>query len=667
MPVEVNCRIVDFQGERVQFSVVRDLTERIQAEQELKQSEERFRDISMSMADWIWEVNSDGVYTFVSGKVKELLGYEPDEVLGKTPLDLMSKDEASRVGRIFQDVAANKQAIVDLENWLLTKDGQSVCMLTSGVPILGGQGELLGYRGVDQDITERRRVEDELRKLSRAVEYAGESIVITAADGVIEYINPAFTRLTGFSAEDAVGKTPAILKSGEQDDAFYRAFWSTISSGKVWQGPLVDRRKDGSVYSAMMTVAPITDDHGEITHYVAMQMDMSEYEELEARFQQAQKMEAIGTLVGGIAHDFNNMLAALLGNVYLAKSSAKDNPAMVERLDRIETVSQRAADMIGQLLTFARKGTVAMRPLSLAPFLKEIFKLARPSIPESIEMKLQISDKDLISTGDVTQLQQVLLNLITNASHALEGVNDPEIVVGLKRFEPDSRFYQIHEEIKADQMALLYVRDNGCGIEDNDLDKVFEPFFTTKEAGKGSGLGLSMVHGAIKTHHGAVEIFSEPDAGTSVHLYLPLEGDGESLPEKAGKLEAEKGGGEGILLIDDEVLVREVNAEVLENLGYRVFVAENGVHAQAVYLRHAAEIGLALVDMVMPKMGGLEFVSWLRDKSATLPVIMMTGYDRDHALAAQEMPEHSVLLNKPIEVPELSSMVRVMIERERDK
>lgn len=661
MPVEINTRIVDYKGERVQFSVVRDLTDRKLAEKELKQSEERFRGISTSMPDWIWELDERGVYTYVSGKVKEVLGYEPEEVIGKTPFDLMDHAEARRVGKVFHGISASKSKIVNLENWNLTRDGQKVCVLTNGVPILNESGELKGYRGVDQDITERRHAEDELRKLSRAIENAGESVVITNASGTIEYVNPAFSRLTGYSEDEAIGSTPAILNSGEQSPQFYQNFWDTITSGEVWKGSLIDRHKDGTLYSAMMTVAPIAGEQGEITHFVAMQLDMSEYEELEARFQQSQKMEAIGTLVGGIAHDFNNMLAALMGNLYLAKSSSKANPEMVERLDRIESVSQRAADMIGQLLTFARKGKVEMNPLALAPFLKEIFKLARPSIPENIHMRLELHDEDMLSLGDVTQLQQVILNLITNSSHALEGVAEPEIVVGLNRYEPDSRFHHVHD-LSAATLALLYVRDNGCGIGDAELDKVFEPFYTTKEAGKGSGLGLSMVHGAMKTHKGAVEIYSEPSMGTTVHLYLPLE-ERDSLSESSGlKSEVEKGRGEGVLLVDDEALVREVNAEVLEDLGYRVFMAENGLHAQALFQRHVAEIGIAVVDMVMPKMGGLEFVSWLREKDAELPVILMTGYDRDHALAKQKMPERSAFLNKPVDVTEFSRLVREMLE-----
>ncbi|WP_171966424.1 PAS domain-containing hybrid sensor histidine kinase/response regulator [Mariprofundus micogutta] len=635
-------------------------------EKELLHSEKRFRDISMSMADWVWEVDASGHYTFVSGKVKELLGYEPDEVLGKTPFDLMNEQEAVRVAAMFQEIVDKRAPVIDLENWCKGKAGKEVCMLTNAVPVLGEDEELLGYRGVDQDITERKHVENELRKLSRAIEFAGESIVITDQHGVIEYVNPAFSRMTGYSVDEAIGEMPSMLKSGEQDEAFYQLFWSTITSGKVWQGSMVDRRKDNSTYNSMMTVAPIMDDSGEITHFVAMQMDISEYEALEARFQQSQKMESIGTLVGGIAHDFNNMLAALLGNLHLARRVAGDDPKMMDRLNRIETVSQRAADMIAQLLTFARKGKVEMAPLPLAPFMKELFKLARPSIPESIDMKLELGGDDIIVVGDVTQLQQVLLNLITNASHALEAVSEPEIIVGFKTYRPGIRFRQVHADVDAKHLAVMYVKDNGCGIADHILDKVFEPFFTTKEQGKGSGLGLAMVHGAIKTHKGAVEIDSKLGCGTTISLFLPLEQDLNITGIQSEVSALERGAGEGILLVDDEELVREVNSEVLEDLGYHVFTAEDGMHAQQVYEQHASDINLALVDLVMPKVGGMELLAWLRHQDKTLPVILMTGYDREQVLPATATPKQCVVLNKPVDISKLSQAVRNMLEKQAD-
>ncbi|NWF39794.1 PAS domain S-box protein [Mariprofundus sp. NF] len=666
MPVEVSARLVDIHEERAIFSVVRDLSERNQTKKELMQSEERFRDISMSMADWIWEVDAEGRYTFVSGKVKELLGYEPEEVLGKTPFELMSEEEAARVASSFQTIIANRAPIINLENWNRTKDGRDICMLTNGVPILDERGALTGYRGVDQDITERRRSEDQLRKLSRAIEYAGESILITDLNGVIEYANPAFSQMTGYSVDEAIGEKPSMLKSGEQDDAFYQTLWGTITSGRAWQGSLVDRRKDGSFYSTMMTVAPIMDEAGEITHFVAMQRDVSEYEELEARFQQAQKMEAIGTLVGGIAHDFNNMLAALLGNLYLAKNAAKDDPDMIARLNRVESVSQRAAEMIAQLLTFARKGKVKMVPLPLAPFLEEMFKLARPSIPENIDMQLDIADHELLALGDETQLQQVLLNLITNASHALEGCAKPNITFGVKAYHPDTRFTQVHADVDAEQMALLYVTDNGCGISEANLDKVFEPFFTTKEAGKGSGLGLSMVHGAIKSHGGAIEVESARYSGTTVKIYIPLQQPDEAKPvADMALMEPEKqGAGEGILLVDDEALVREVNAEVLQEMGYRLFTAEDGIDAQQVYAAHRSEIGLAVLDLVMPRMGGMELLQWLREQDSELPVILMTGYDREQVLPAKSTPQKCIVLNKPVDITKMSRAVHAMLEGE---
>ncbi len=478
--------------------------------------------------------------------------------------------------------------------------------------------------------------------------------MITDKNGVIEYVNPAFEKITGYSAEDVIGKTPGILKSSYQDAAFYEDMWRTITSGDVWYGKVIDRRKGGISFPAMLTIAPIVDDDGSVTHFVGSHADISELEEIEQQFRQAQKMEALGTLVGGIAHDFNNMLAGMTGNLFLAKKKLQAQPDVLQKLTNIEALSFRAADMIQQLLTFARKSMVSMKPMPLTPFIKETMKLLRSSVPESIKMQQEICSEYLIVNGDSTQLHQVLMNLVTNARDALEEADNPCMTIRLEAFHADDAFIDTHPYFTTGLYAHLSVEDNGCGIPKHQVEHLFEPFFTTKEQGKGTGLGLAMVFGAVKTHHGFVELESIDGKGSTFHIYLPLLVPGDIVSTSAQGDKVTEGHGELILLVDDEQHIIKTGKEVLELLGYRALTAENGWQAVELFKAHAEEIDLCILDVVMPVMGGGEAAQSIRRINPDIKVIFSTGYDKN----IQTGMEHETVLNKPFSIVEMSHLIR---------
>jgi len=402
---------------------------------------------------------------------------------------------------------------------------------------------------------------------------------------------------------------------------------------------------------------PYYNDKGEIIGLIGMSRDITAYKALEEQFYQAQKMESIGTLVGGIAHEFNNTLAAIVGRLYLAKNGSLNNINVMRHLDNISLLSDRAAEMIQQLLAFSRKGTVQKKVFDLQGFFKETFKLHKFSIPENITIETHFSDDALIIHGDSTQLQQILINLLHNARDAVENVKSPRITVAMEIYEADHSFSQFHKCLEGEYFAHLTVEDNGSGISKQDKEKVFEPFFTTKEVGKGTGLGLAMTYGAIQTHHGFINIDSELNQGTSMHIYIPLSDERHLADKKSTETQLKLGGGECILLVDDEAEIRETGCEVLESLGYKVLVASNGTEAVATFIDHKDTIDLTLLDVVMPDMGGFEASISIKSHRPDAKIIFCTGYDKEHVLKGKSIGNASVI-TKPYRIEELSKTIK---------
>jgi len=627
---------------------------RQQAEEAIKEREMRLSALFDSTADGIL-VADPQTSEFISCNeaMAKMLGYHLDEVVGKKVKDLHRKEDLSYALEQFRFIASGK-ATAATNIIFQRKDGSVFYSDVTGFPFVIEGRRYIG--GFFRDITQRKIAEDKLRKLSEAVHNAGELVMITDTKGVIEYVNPAFCEVTGYLSEEAIGKTPAILKSSAQERRVYDELWQTISSGNVWHGSLIDKKKDGTFFPLLSSIVPICDQDGQITNYVSLQQDMTEYKSLEEQFIHSQKMESIGVLVGGIAHDFNNMLAGIMGNIYLAKSEAVDNPELLNRLEIIDTLSDRAANMIKQLLAFARKDALTMETFSFTKFLKEAVKLGVTSIPENIEIQYDFTQSDLYIHGNATQLQQVLMNLINNARDALKETRSGIITCAFKEYIPDNAFRNSHPDCKKDKYARLTVSDNGMGIPKEMIDKVFDPFFTTKGVGDGTGLGLAMVYGAIQNHNGVIELDSIPGQGTTFNIYLPI------VPCKAKERVLERnevvtGEKELILIADDENLLLMLEEELLQSLGYRVIIAHNGEEAIQVFEQNKNEVSLVILDVVMPILGGVDAAKEIHRMNDQVPIIFATGYDKDTALKnVDDMPNHEVI-TKPYSAESLSQTI----------
>ncbi len=644
------------------IGISRDITESRLAKAKLDESMARYNDLvqHIPVGVYLFRFHADDsmAFEYVSPVFCKILSVDEDAVLNDVsiafsathPDDLDSLIQCNNAAKLsMKPFRWEGRFIVDGETrWI---------QIESDLSAQDEDGSL--WSGVVIDITKRKESERKAAVLLQALENAGEAALITDQNAIIEYVNPAFTKITGYLPEEIIGKTPAILKSSAQDPSFYKVLWETITRGEVWHGTLIDRRKSGDFYPALMSVAPIHNNEGEITHFVSLQQDMTEYERLENQFIQAQKMESIGTLVGGIAHDFNNMLAAILGNVYLSKLKLEGQPEVSEKLESIELLGMRASEMVKQLLTFARKDHVEMNSFSLNNSIKEAFKLAETAIPENIELVCDLCSENLIITGDVTQLQQVLMNLLNNARDALLNVSQPSVSCTLRPFEAGDEFNKAHPGLKGVQFAQLVIKDNGGGIPSEHLHKVFEPFFTTKGVGEGTGLGLSMVYGAVQSHGGLIELESEHGIGTSFYIYLPLtEAEEEAEKETSSIIQ---GQGETILLVDDEDNVQNTTAEVLHSLGYKVLKAGDGKEALERFLTHQDEIDLVLTDIVMPRAGGLDLATAIRKLDHDVPIIFATGYDKDQVMASGNQIDNSVIISKPFSFNKISQLIRKMV------
>lgn len=651
----------DESGEPEYFvSSIEDISERVRTSERLVHDEKILRALFQSVSDYalVLEIQDDGPPLIADANHAALVkhGYTRDELIGQ-PITLI--DKHSSIDSMNTILAKILQGgTVRFEVMHSCKNG-STFYADVAAQLIQGEGTAKFF-AIERDITERKQAQARIEILSQAIMQSGEAMTITDAGARIGFVNPAFTELTGYSEEEVLGKLPSILKSGNQNQAFYKAMWESLIRGEVWQGKVVNRKKSGEFYPAMLTISPVKNSDGDITNYIGLQQDLQSYEELEAQFHQAQKMAAIGTLVGGIAHNFNNDLAGITGNIYLAKRRLKADPDTIGKLEQAEKIAFSAAETIQQLLTFSRKGMVQMHSLSIAAFLKEAAKLHRASLPENIALQLDVKDKDMRINGDINQLQQMLMNLVTNAFDAMQSTEHPSIRIVLRRFMASEAFATRHELAASGAYAHIMVSDNGCGIPPDHMQHIFEPFYTTKEIGRGTGLGLAMVYGAVRMHGGAVDIESSAQ-GTSVHIFLPVVLSVESGMPIHLHGEVAQGSGETILLVDDNEMVLQTGRELLEDIGYRVLTADDGLSAIEVYRAHPHDIDLLILDVVMPRMGGVDALQAIREINPQARAIFASGYDK---LRSQADDIHDTLISKPFSVGKLSRAIRQTLSGE---
>jgi PAS domain S-box-containing protein len=638
------------------IGVMMDVTDLLRAQEAVRQSEERYRTLVEESFDGIF-IQKGSKIVFANSRLYEMLGYSKGELEG---LDHW-RVYAQEYQEITRERAVARMRGEDVEPQyevkLQRKDGSTFDGEVSARRVT--VEDCPGVQVWVKDVSIRKQSEDTERRLATAVEQSAEAIVVTDATGKIQWVNPAFERISGYRREEVIDQNPRLLKSGEHDQAFYEDLWKTIKRGDVWTGRFINKRKDGSLYHEDSTISPVLDSRGTIINFVAVKRDITQQLALSRQLLLAQKMEAVGTLAGGVAHDFNNLLQIILGySELLLVEKGKDDPEHTD-LSRIFQAAKSGAALVQQLLMFSRRVESKPIPLSLNRQIVQVAKLLRRTIPKMIDIQMDLSDDLAEINADPSQMEQVFMNLAVNARDAMS--DKGTLTVSTRNITLDEAYCRIHAEARSGEYVLLSVSDTGHGMDAATIEHIFEPFYTTKELGRGTGLGLAIVYGIVKHHNGYITCDSAVGHGTTFEVYFPaLESRVEPDLETTGVMPAF--GTETILVVDDEAFVRDLGTRILTKAGYKVLTAANGKEALDLLLKESTQISLVILDLIMPEMGGKECLKELRKIDPGLKVIIASGLSAD--LSTKESRESGArgFVSKPFMMKELLQQVRKVLD-----
>lgn len=515
------------------------------------------------------------------------------------------------------------------------------------------------YKEARDELQERKRAEEELRKLFHAVVQSPVSVVITNTAGEIEYVNPKFTGTTGFAPEEVMGKNLRDLKSEEIPAAEQENFWKTVTAGEEWRGEFHNRKKSGELYWELASISPIRNGEGVITHFIAVMEEITERKQLENQLRQSQKMDAIGKLAGGIAHDFNNIMTAIIGYATILDMKLDREGPFGNSVKQILLSAKKAAGLTEGLLAFSRKQATNPRPVKLNDIVRRVEKILERLIGEDIELISEFSCSDPVVMADPLQIEQVLMNLATNARDAMPAGGRLKISTDL--IEADERFAKSHGLSKGGPHAKLRVSDTGTGMDEDTAKKMFDPFFTTKEVGKGTGLGLSIVYGIVERHNGSINCYSEPGIGSTFTIFVPV------IQAKVDEADPEAvlhvpGGSETILMAEDDGVVRAFARELLEEYGYTCIEAVDGEEAVTKFREHRDSVQLLIFDLIMPKKNGSEAYEEIRALKPDIKVIFSSGYEAEIIQKKGKLAADLNYLAKPVTPERFLSKIRGVLD-----
>jgi two-component system cell cycle sensor histidine kinase/response regulator CckA len=650
-----------FQGTQ---GVARDITARKKAEDSLRESEERYRQIVEISPDAFF-VHCDQKIVLVNTAGMNLLGAKnKNQLLGKKVIDFIHPDDQSSAQVRWEKVYREKKAIPFIKQKLLRLDKKEIIVELSTSPFIFQGKQALQI--LARDITERESAEVKLARLASVVEQASESIVITNIQGKIEYANPAFEKTTGFIVKDVLGKNPNILKSGKQDNKFYQQLWETITTGETWNGTFINKKKNGALFYEDAVIFSIKDNSGQIINYAAVKRDITNEKKLEQQLFQSQKMESIGLLAGNIAHDFNNILTAINGYAELVLTEMPPDSSLHGKVTGILKAGRTAGNLTRQLLAFSRKQIIEPKTININEIIAELDKMLHRLIGEDIKMDTILPEHTGAIKADPAQIEQILINLVVNARDAINQNSaspaNKRITIETSNVYLDDNYVSKHLGSMVGPHVILSVSDTGIGMNEETKRKIYEPFFTTKESGKGTGLGLATVYGIVKQNNGCIYTYSEPRHGTNFKIYWPISHDPQLKEYKKEDMRELIGGSEKVLVVEDDVDVRNITCTALDSLGYRTLNAENGLDALNKVQGVMFDIDLIITDVIMPEMGGKELAQKLKQIIPHIKTIFSSGYTDDHIVHSGILDEGVNFLHKPYSIQSLAKKVRSVLD-----
>jgi PAS domain S-box-containing protein len=669
-PLSISTSIVKKEDGKVYvLAVMRDIAHRKLMEQALKESERKYRLLADNVRDIIWTRDMNLRLTYTSPSIMEQQGYTVEEAMARTPEETWSQDSLELVQKalaeelkIEKKEKKNLSRSRTLEIEVKCKDGSTIWTEAKMSFLRDQSGRPTGIIGVTRNISDRKQTEEALReseeKYRTVLEANPDPVVVYDIEGKVIYFNPAFTRVFGWTLAERLGNKMDVFVPEEAWKETKMMIEKVLAGERFSNIETLRYNKKGDKIPVSVSGAIYKDKNDNPIGSVINLRDISHQKKLEAQLQQAQKMEAIGTMAGGIAHDFNNILSSVIGYTELALDGEKRGTSQYQNLQEVLSAGNRAKDLVKQILTFSRQVDQKQKPIQVKPLVKEALRLLRASIPSTVEIEQNLQSDTLVM-GDPTQIHQILMNLCTNAAHAMED-NGGLLTVSLLDAELDSDFISNRPGLKPGQYITLTVTDTGHGISPDVMEKIFDPFFTTKEKGKGTGLGLSVVHGIVRSHGGEIYVYSEPGKGSTFKVCLPAI-KGLFKPEERAERPIPTGT-ERILFIDDEPVITNLGKQTLESLGYDVVARNSSIEALELFKEKKDHFDLVITDMTMPHMTGEKLAEKLMQIRPDIPVILCTGFslmiDEQKAL---DMGIRA-LISKPILKRQIAEAIRKVLD-----
>ncbi len=613
-------------------------------EEALLRSQKELADIKFALDESAIVAITDqrGIINYVNNKFCEISKYSREELLGQDHRIINSGYHPKEfIRELWTTIAGGKVWRGEIKN--RAKDGSFYWVDTTIVPFLNAEGKPYQYVAIRNDITERKRAEEQIREQAALLDQAQDAIMVRDLDQVVLFWNKGAEHIYGWSAEEAVGKDVRKLILKQPSEIFEAAQKTVIEKGE-WIGEMHQARRDGESLVIESRWTLVRDEKGVPKSILVINTDITAKKHIESQFLRAQRMESIGTLAGGIAHDLNNVLSPILMAIDMLQMRTTDESSR-KWLDVLRTNAQRGGDMVRQVLSFARgvEGErVALQPKHM---IKEIIKILRETLPKSIEISFQIPNDLWIISADATQLHQVLMNLCVNARDAMP--DGGSISITAENVFLDENYARMHIEAKAGRFVMIGVSDTGPGMTAEIQSRIFEPFFTTKEMTKGTGLGLSTALTIVKSHGGFINVYSELHKGSQFTVYLPALDNAGSAESGTAQVDLPLGRGELILVVDDEESIREITRGTLETFGYQVLTASDGTEALALYADKKNEIAVVLTDMVMPFMDGPATIRALQRMNPRVRIIAASGLGAGQRAGEGALEGVSIFLNKP--------------------